>query len=327
MKSHTCDFETKDLLQLIGWPLVPLAIFAGAMHLGARFQLLPAPRPTLDTERTILLHQADASRTPHDAEVLLLGDSSCLMDVSARQLSEQLGRPVLNLATFSFLDLNAQASMLREYAKANPTRLRAVVLLMHPEALRRVGSEPYYLKVLTDFWNDQDPPPGDTVGAQAAWFLGAEIFRGRILGRALPVALNGGYGRRYGFNHDLETYLASEHGSAIDPESQPFEGNAEYRLAPTLERASRAFRSTVPTGVKLLVGITPVAEGFAGPRYPQVRTTLLREWGQWLQADATLADLPMALPDHSFVRTTHLKESAIPLYTQKLADAIKPHLP
>ena len=144
MKSHVCEFAPKDLLRLAGLPLLPLALFAVAMHLGAKFHLLPAPRPTLDTERAILVHQAEASRSPQDAEVLLLGDSSCLMNLSARQLTEQLGRPALNLGTFSFLDLNAHALLLREHARANPGRLRAVVLLMHPESLRRLSPEPYY---------------------------------------------------------------------------------------------------------------------------------------------------------------------------------------
>src|SRR6266496_1442473 len=166
MKSHTGEFTINDLVQVVGGPLAVLAIFAALMHGGVASKLLPAPRPTLDTERTILLHQAEASRAPHDAGILLVGDSSCLMDVSARHLGERLGRPVLNLGTFSFLDLNAHALLLREYARANPGRLHAVVLLMHPEGLRRVGSEGYYLRVLTNFWNGDD---GCHLDAPAGW--------------------------------------------------------------------------------------------------------------------------------------------------------------
>jgi len=326
MKSHVCEFAIKDLLRLAGLPLLPLAVFAVAMQLGAKFHLLPTPRPALDTERTILIHQAEASRSLQDAEVLLLGDSSCLMDVSARQLTEQLGRPVLNLGTFSFLDLNAHALLLREYARANAGRLRAVVLLMHPESLRRLSAEPYYNSVLTNFLSGHDHCQTATASERASCLLGVEIFQGRILARALPVPLPGAYGRRYGFTSDLETFLARERGSAIDPDSKPFEGSAEYRLAPTLERASKSFRAAVPPGVKLLVAITPAPEHFAGPRYPQLHAELLRQWSQWLQADAALTNLPPALPEDSFVRTTHLKESVIPRYTEQLAGALKPHL-
>jgi hypothetical protein len=326
MKSHICEFTPNDLLGLVGLPLLPLALFAIVMHLGVQFHLLPAPRPTLDTERTILIHQAEASHSPQDAEVILLGDSSCLMNLSARQLTEQLGHPTLNLGTFSFLDLNAHALFLREYARANPGRIRAVVLLMHPESLRRPSSEPYYLSVLTNFFSGHDRCQSETIPGQASCLLGVEIFQGRILARALPVPLPGAYGRRYGFTHNLESFLSRERGSAIDPDARPFEGSAEYRLAPTLERASRNFRAAAPPGVKLFVGITPTPQRFAGPGYPELQTDLLRQWSQWLQADAPLTNLPPALPDDSFVRTTHLKESFIPRYTEQLAGALKPHL-
>ncbi len=326
MKSHTCEFTPRHLLRLAGLPLIPLALFALAMHLGARLHFLPAPRPSLDTERTILIHQAEASRARQDAEVVLLGDSSCLMNLSARRLGEQLGQPVLNLGTFSFLDLAANTLLLREYVRANPGRLRAVVLLMHPESLRRLGSEPYYLSALTNFLNGSDHCEGDAGSRSAACLLGIEIFKGRVLSRALPTPLHGAYGRRYGFNRDLDEFLTRERGSALDPETKPFEGNAEYRLAATLERASKGFRAAVPPGVKLLVGITPVPEKFAGPRYPQLRADLLRQWSQWLQADAALENLPPVLPDDSFVRTTHLKETAIPRYTDQAAAALRPFL-
>jgi len=326
MKSHVCEFAPKELLRFIGLPLLPLVVFAIAMHFGARLKLLPAPRPTLDTESTILLHQADASRAAQDAEVLLLGDSSCLMNLSARQLTEQLGRPVLNLGTFSFLDLNAHALLLRNYTQANPGRIRVIALLMHPESLWRLGPETYYVGALTNFLAGLDHCRTETLTGQASCLLGVEIFNGRVLGHVLPIPLQGAYGQRYGFTRNLEDFLMRERGSAVDPTTNSFEGTAEYRLAPTLERASKNLRAAVPPGVKLLVGITPSPERFAGPRHPQLYADLLRQWSGWLQADGALTNLPPALPDDSFVRTTHLKESVIPRYTGQLADALRPHL-
>ena len=319
MKSHVCEFTPKDLLRFVTRPLLPLALFAAAIHTGARLHLLPVPRPTLDAERAILIHQAEAARRPQEAEVLLLGDSSCLMNVSARQLGEQLGRPALNLATFSFLDLNAHALMLREFTRANPGRLRAVVLLMHPDSLRRLNAEPYYLAVLTNYWAGLDHCRTELPAGRASCLLGVDAFNGRVLTRIVPTPLSGAYAHRYGFTRDLESFLTREHGSAVDPDSKPFAGNAEYRLAATLERASKSFRDAVPPGAKLFVGITAVPERFAGPRYPQLHSVLLRQWSQWLQADFILTNLPPTLPDDSFARSTHLKETSIPRYTEQLA--------
>jgi len=325
VKSHTCEFTIKALAPLVAWPCVVVVAFGVLMHVGASLRLLPTPRPTLDTERTVLLHQADAARTTHNAEIVLLGDSSCLMNVSARQLNTELGRRALNLGTFSFLDVNAHASMLREYAQANPGKLRTVVLLMHAESLRRLSAEPYYVEALENFWADQDQSTTGTIAGQVNRALGVDIFKGRLLSRALPLPLGGAYGRRYGFTRDLESALTAESGSVIDPDPQPLTGTAEYRLAPTLEKTSRNLRTAVPPGVTLLVGITPAPERFAGARYPAQQAAMLQQWAGWLGAIA-LTNLPAALPDSSFVRTTHLTESVIPAYTTALAKALEPHL-
>lgn len=324
MKSHTCEFEPGDLLRQICLPLVPLLLFAVVMHLGARLELLPVPRPTLDTERTILIHQAEAARTAQTAEIILLGDSSCLMNISARRLQDHLQQPVLNLGTFSFLDLQAQALLLREHTRANPGRLRTIVLLLHPDSLRRSAPEAYYISALTNFLAGRDHFDSDNAAGQFNAALGVETFKGRLLARVLPVPLNGAYGLRYGFNRDLESHLVRERGSAIDPDSKPATGSAEYRLAPSIERASRAFRSSVPPGFRLIVGITPVPERFAGPRYPALHRTMLEQWSAWLKADVALTNLPPTLPDESFIRTTHLKEQVIPRYTDLLAEELRP---
>jgi len=326
MKSHTCEFTPRDLLRFLAPPLVPLALFALAMHGGAAWNLLPAPRPALDTDRTILVHQAETARARHSAEILLLGDSSCLMDVSARQLGEQLGRPALNLGTLSFLDLNAYALLLRDYVQANPGTVRAVVLLMNPEALRRLDSEPYHLGVLKNFWAGRDSCAATNWEGEACCLLGSEIFKGRLLSRAVPVPLPGAFGRAYGFTRDLEASMTREAGSVLDPGTNAFQGNAEYRLAPTLERASQAFKSALPAGVNPFVAITPVPESFAGSRYPARHAAMLAQWAAWLNADAALTELPATLPAGAFTRVTHLKEIAVTNYTARLATSLKAHL-
>ena len=326
MKSHTCDFSPRALLPLVLWPLAPLILFAVAMQVGARSNVLPATRPALDTERTWLIDQAEAARSPQDAEIILLGDSSCLMNVSALQLGAALGRPALNLGTFSFLDVNSHAAMLREYSRANPGRLRSVLLLMHAETLRRLGAETYYADALESFWSGRDHTGGTAWDTRLGKALGVDIFKGRLLARVQPQPLGGVYGRRYGFTHDLENYMTRHRGSIVDPDPQPLTGSTEYRLAATLEKASKNFRAAVLPGVKLFVGITPAPERFAGSRYPTLRDTMLSQWSAWL-AGVALTNLPPTMPDAVFVRTTHLNELAISNYTAAVAAALSPLLP
>jgi hypothetical protein len=321
MKSHACEFDAKELLRLVLPPLLPVAVFAAAMHLGARAGLLPAPRPALDVDRTILVHQAEASRKKQDAEVLLIGDSSCLMDVTTPMLAERLRRPALNLGTLSYLGLEDYARLLREFAAANPGRPKAVVLLMHPEALRRVGPEPHQTRILRRFLAGEDDHFTPGAWGRASGALGLEVFRGRVWAR-LPAPLGTNYGPAYGFTRDLDRFLGKNGGSLFDPGRASFRGSAEYRLSPTLEPASRAFRAAVPPGVKLFVGITPAPERFAGPAHIRRHELMLRQWGLWLGADDLLIELPATMPEEHFASVAHLNAAGARAYTAKLAVAL-----
>jgi len=322
MKSHLVEFTPSELLRQIAGPMVAVGILALGLHLGARMQWLPRPRPALDSDRTVILHQADSSRERTDAEVVLLGDSSCLMDVDARRLTELLGRRVLNLGLNSHLDLAAQATLLGEFQRSNPGQPRVVILLMHPEALRRAGSEPYPLAVLTHYLAGTDHFRNGGVEGQILRWSGAEIFRGRYLSRIMPSPLGGSFGRFYGFSPDLENYMTRRNGSAVDPGDERPSGSAEYRLNAALEKSSREFRTAMLVGTKLFVGITPVPTRFAGAGYPAHRDEMLREWTAWLQADELLLELPAAMPEEQMIGTRHLKPSAVQGYTEKLAEAI-----
>jgi hypothetical protein len=321
MRSHTYHFQTADLMRMLALPLVPLLAFAVFMHVGARLHLLPKPRPNLDVDRTILIQKVEASGSRSDAKVVLIGDSSCLMDVSAPQLSGQLGQPVLNLGTLSYLDLEAHATLLKRFFAANPNQLKAVVLLLHPEGLRRPAPEPYHTKFLQSFLAGED----HIVRQNVPHWVGLEIFRARLLSRVLPTPLGGAYGRFYGFSSDLEKYLTQNKGSAVDPDPRSFQGNAEYRLAPQLETKSRTFKAALPPGVRLFVAITPAPAGFVNRNYAELHRQMLRQWRGWLEADVALEELPAVLRDELFAKTTHLNEIGAETYTTLLARALQSH--
>ncbi len=323
--SHLYEFSLKPLLPLLGLTLLPLGLFCLFMHAGAASRLLPPPCPALDIDRTILFHQAQASRSPQKANLVLIGDSSCLMDVSAEQLAQAVPGipPILNLGTLSYLDLHAYASLLRHFQAANPGRLQTVVLLMHPEALRRSSPEEYDVEALRHFFEERDYC-GPAVNRGMCW-LGVEIFRGRLLARALPLPLPGAFGRSYGFTHDLWRHLSQHQGSARDPgrfDPATVQAGAEFRLARSLEDASRAFRAAVPKPVRLMVGITPVPESLPGPAFAQQQRGMLETWSQWLQADAVLRDCPPTMPDELFASRTHLNERGVRIYTEQLGRAL-----
>lgn len=300
-----------------------LILFATVLHLGARLRFLPSPRPALDMDRTILIHQAEAGCRLQDAEIVLIGDSSCMMDVNALELGRALRQKVLNLGTLSYLDLPAFAQMLRRYSAANPERLRAVVLLCHPEFLRRREAVPAQAQALKSFFDGEDAGSTSTWREQLNWWLGVDIFRGRILSRLVPVPLPRDFARFYGFSTwELARYLSEHRGSAVDPRTfvpQPGLGNAEYRLAARLELDSAAFREAVPRGVSLLVAITPAPKSFVPPGHDQRQLVMLNEWGRWLRTDGVLTNLPPSMPDEDFATATHLNGKGAHAYTEMLA--------
>lgn len=330
MKSHAYDLASQELGRLFGGPLVAVVSFALLMHGGAAARLWPTPRPTFNTDQTILIHQAEASRAPQQAEVVFLGDSSCLMDWSARDLAATLpAHRVLNLGTLSYLELSADATMLRHYAAANPGRLRVVVVLLHPEMLRGIEPVPQLEQLLAAHYAGEDFCDLTRARGWVDCALGLEVFRGRFLSRVWPVPLRGPYGRYYGCAADLDRFLTEHHGSAVDPNHfvpGPGQGNAEYRLSPKLEAGSRALRAAVPAGVKLIAGITPVPESFALPDHATRREQILAQWRAWLEPDALLTGLPATLPDELFAGVTHLNERGAQHYTRLLAEDLRPHL-
>ena len=321
MRSHSYQFSARDLLGQFAAPILLCVVFAVAIHVGAITGMLPAPKPILDVDRTILLHQVEVSRNPSSAEVVLIGDSSCLMDVNARQLEQLVGKPVLNLATLSYVTLDDHARLLRNYFSTNSS-VKTVVLLMHPESLRLASRNSYFSEVLNAYLSGRDHFANEPKVLQ---FAGASIFRSRILTHGLPVPLPGAYGRHYGFNQNLWNYLTAHNGSALDPHTYATtapSGNPEYRLAPQLEPASARFRSALPAGVRLIVGITPSPADYVLRNHAANTRVMLDTWSQWLEAETVLNTVPTILPREHFATPTHLNVAGVSKYTESLANAL-----
>jgi hypothetical protein len=324
MISHRAEFHWADLMKIAGGPLAAAALLAGLVHVVAWLGVLPPPRPALDTDRTILIHQADAARNANARDLVVIGDSSCLMNVAARHLETTLQTSTINLGTLSYLDPAAYGVLLQEYTRRHSPR--TVLLLMHPDALRRLSSESHHLTILTRYLAGQDD---FRTASPSGWFnawSGADIINGRLLPRLVPIPLRGAYGAYYGFARDLETYMTRHAGSAIDPGADRFPARAEYRLSPTLAAASQSFRAQLPAATQLLVGMSPLPASIAPPRFGPMRDSLLQEWARMLKA-AALTNLPAVLPDTAFARVTHLKPSAVTNYTEQLAEALRASLP
>lgn len=323
--SHLADFTFRDILRLFAPTGIVVAALAASLHLGSRAGWLPHPRPALDMDRAVLVHQADSSGNAHPAHLVLIGDSSCLMNVAAPELAELLGQPVLNLATLSYIDLPVHARLLRRYAAANPGRLRTVVLLMHPESLRLSDLPGYHRNQLQHYLDGREGQSTTGIAATLEAVLAVDRLRNRCLSRFLAWPLPGDFGRFYGFARDLERFMTGAQGSAVDPRTfnpDTARGTAEYRLAARIEEESRRFRRALPEGARLVVGLTPTPASFALPDHATRQAAMLVEWAAWLEADAILTDLPATLPDDAFASIAHLDGRSRIGFTERLAGAL-----
>jgi hypothetical protein len=330
MKSHEYHFRLAEGARLLGPLFIAPLIFAAAMRLGAWIGALPSPWPALGVDNTILTHQAAASQCRSGADILLVGDSSCLMDVRADKMQDLLpeAHRIQSLGTFMYVGFNGYSALLSRYAAANPGAPKTVVCLVHPEMLRAALATPEYLLFISDYYAGADSRAPDSIHGQICGLFGLNIFQGRLYSR-LPLPLPKEYGRYYGFNLDLYRFMEERCGSAVDPHQyypSPGQGNAEYKLAPALQSSCSVFKAAMPPRTRLLAGLTPVPESFAPPNYGPLRLQLLEQWGQWLEADGVLTNLPATFPDRFFASTTHLNEKGAELFTENLAKCIKPSL-
>jgi len=323
MHSHEYNIDKPALLRMAGSVLGGMAIWTLLLHTLGLAGILPSPRPVTDVDSTILIHQADAARNLQGNALVLLGDSSCLMDVDASQLTEQLRISCLNLGTLSYLDLDAAGQLLRLQATPPEEAPQHVVLLMHPEALRRAMAEEWMQRFLSDYLDGRlRPVTSAWLGRLQSW-TGLATWKACVLDRFVSAPLSGAFGRQYGFCRQLEDYMKAHRGSALDPRADPFAGSREYQLAASLEAKSRMFASTVPTGTVLSVGITPIPGGFAPEGYAATHDEMLQTWASWLGATHALRDLPESMPDRLFATATHLNKEGVDHYTRMLAQVLE----
>lgn len=327
--SHVYRFPATTVPRIAARLLAAVLLLAVLLHTAARFGWLPDPAPA-DLDHTILSAKVElATRPGNDARIVLLGDSSCLMNVDARALADHLGRPVLNLGTLSYLDLASHADLYRRYEETRERPPDLVVLLMNPASLRRAEAAPGYREWLREELARRDlpsrPPPGLVWTDWTSWF-GANLLRDRLAHRGMPPLLRGPFAPAYGTTRAVARRLLEERGSLRDPsrwDPRSSAGSAEYRLALGLEEAAREFRRRLSPRVPLVVGFTPVPVSLVSPAHSENLAALRSTWIAWLGNVPALAGLPEVLPDDRFATPSHLTPVAVPEFTRALAEAIR----
>lgn len=323
MKSHEFQFRPKEAAAEILRPLMVLVAIAALIRGGDTLGILPPQRPLSSLEEALLTRQWERSRQV--AETVLVGDSSALMDVSGRQLSQEMGAEILQLGTFSLLQ-PADFALLASNSLHRTTQPRTAVLLVHPEFLVRPAGDPAMVSRFRDIQiGTSSLDPEADWGERVASGLGLTHVRDRLESRWRAFPMKGAYGVRYGFSEQVLAALDRD-GGLVDPHRyRPKPGlRASMNVSPRLEAPFRSWRRSLPEATKVLVGITPIPESEAGPEFGRRRDQALQTLVDWIGGDTRgLTHLPTHLPDTDFASSTHLTEKAREPFTRQLAAAIR----
>lgn len=323
MNSHQYDFDAKWLCHKLGLVLVFLVFGAVVLRMAAPY--LPSSRNTWDMDRTIMAHQADAASQVNDADILLIGDSSCLMNIDASIVSEQLDAKVLNLGTVSFLNIEMFGALLSRYFETATHLPSTVVLVTHPDFLRRSSPSRSHVDWLKLYLDGKEDTSRKRTWKSLNQWLGSGIIQGR-LARILPRPLSVEFGKQFGFTKDLETYMDHHGGSALDPRSldaSKLRGSREYRISTPNQKAALEFAQIIPPDVNLYVALSPLPQGFADQNLITKLEKLITEWGTLMHAEKVLTSLPISMPDDQFASKTHINPDAVDQYSKGFSNALR----
>ncbi len=324
MKSHRYQIQRSDLFRALGLPLCGVLLIGLIVHLSSWLPFAPTPRPALDVDRTVIIQQIDSSETTTDAEILLIGDSSCLMNVDAALLEGLAKTRAINLGTLSFLDLDTFGSLLSHYLDHQTSPPKWIILLTHPDFVRKNSASQAHTNCFNRYLEKQDHLYNHTPPWSPEKYLGIHIVEGRLLAR-LPLPLNNAFGRYYGFTSDLSSFMVQHQGSAVDPRSLDLEqlkGSSDYRVARSHKRLAASFLERIPSGTAFFVGLTPVPKSFPQNDFVAEYQALLNEWARLFPGCIALSQLPPVLDNEYFATKTHLTQAAATHYTRVLLENI-----
>lgn len=323
MKSHQYDHSVADFLIPTLAPWLGVALLAILVWLAA--PLLPAPQAHLDLDRTVISHQILSSKSSQAADLILIGDSSCLMNIDALQLEEETGLKTHNFGMLSFLDMPTFGLSAKNHAEKSSSPAKKVLVIVHPEFLRRSSPSRAHIEYARSVQLDKDYFYSVIAPWKSVDYLsGAWIVRNRFIGR-LPNPLSGPFREYFGFTSCMTAYMDEHHGSAVDPgklTEEDLKGNVEYRISDYQRMGAERFQEMCGEEVEIWIGISPIPQSLVESSYSEKLSALLDEWSALLGADHVLP-LPSAFADENFANKTHLTPDAMSDYTEKLGALIR----
>jgi hypothetical protein len=325
--------------------LLLFLLLAGAHGLRRADLLGPVESPEY-LDDIIIRQKSTAAREAVDPNLLFVGDSSCLMDFSARELERLTpGATSYNLGSLSTLGLPRFAEFTARFLAAH-TNVQTVALLISPEMVRSGSAGKIMTPALPAEWDrsmralrEESNRIRELLEKQEkreALFgsaLALPFIKTQLVARLFEIPYPGELGNTYGFPSGVREFMNAHNGSAVDPSG---EFKQTQRRAPSIDpenltgfagepfrQQCEVFRRALPSGIKLWVGLTPEPAGVCETNRVEQVCRTLQTLKEYLRADGILTNLPATLPDHCFSTTTHLNPGGAREFTHSLAAAIE----
>lgn len=283
-----------------------VAAFAFAW-VGTSIGGLPAPRALETMEEAVLTAKANLAKSRAPAQVVLMGDSTCLMHLDPAYFRDRYGIEALNLGLWRDLTFDAYAALLEaRTAAGHPPR--QIVLMIHPTLLRRAASKTESFVLLQALLEGHDRPVKSPLGILQAPL---DRLRDRVINRLIPRSLPDSYRATHGSTAHLARSLEVSRGglSAVRETGRSQRlARAEYWISPQLGDALRRFRDAAGTA-EILVLISPTPGSLALRETEEDIRTLANNLAREL-GPARVLPAPALWDDADFVDGIHLKPAA-----------------
>ena len=190
--------------------LVLLLLLGAAMLLAVTSPEVSRKRLQLnDTSSIAVFEQMERARSIGSVDLLLIGDSSCLMGIDVDRLSKRLGKSVGSLCSIGYLGPAGYGLLLQRFAESGG-RYKELVLAMHPDSLIRDPSWDYWVEFV------RSGGPKEASGYRDYVATGLHFAERTFLWPLVRFPMQGRFGLYYGSMEHMRADVRAS-GTMIEP--------------------------------------------------------------------------------------------------------------
>lgn len=239
-----------------------------------------------------------------DADVIMIGDSSCLMGVDAKRLSSLTGLNVQSLCTYATLGPEGFGIILERYL-SRARKARLVIVMMHPQPFDRPVVWDQATGALRKWIN-----PATSVIPTQSFPLGAKAKLAAVLQTVIPTDFPAPrWANFYGTFTRMAGWIEAHNGSALEStplveKAQTYGGDPKFDLpvSDSFVASLRQFRPPLERYQgKVVIALTPLPGVFASDAALKSHRTIERLLLDELHLpDDAMLEMPPAISDAYF---------------------------